>query len=211
MNAKWNAYMSVRRLSAGAIGAAMVMATACSTLDVETLPAPGANLEGRSTFRIVERAMPNDSLPHELTNGEGYNGASAVESAVTHAMLNNSIVGRAASAQIARAFEARGYQMSETSPTFEISYFAGAMEREELAEWYGYPHSWGYNNQVDSYTEGMVLIDVRDPLSGDLLWRGSAEAMVSDEPDEYVEQLSQAIRKIVGRYPKVSPRLARAR
>ena len=53
MNAKWNAYMSVRRLSAGAIGAAMVMATACSTLDVETLPAPGANLEGRSTFRIV--------------------------------------------------------------------------------------------------------------------------------------------------------------
>ena len=85
------------------------------------------------------------------------------------------------------------------------------MEREELAEWYGYPHSWGYNNQVDSYTEGMVLIDVRDPLSGDLLWRGSAEAMVSDEPDEYVEQLSQAIRKIVGRYPKVSPRLARAR
>lgn len=211
MNAKWNTYLfGRRRLAACLIAAGVAAGAGCSTLDVETLPAPGANLEGRGTFRIVDRPMPNDTLPHDLANGEGQGSASPVESAVTEAMLNNSIVGRAARDEIVESFEARGYRMAETNPSFEISYFAGAMEREEFGDWYGYPYDWGHDAYVDSYTEGMVLIDVRDPLSGELLWRGSSEAMVSDEPDEYVKQLSRAIRKIIERYPKVSPHYAEA-
>ena len=211
MNANGTSYMlGVRRLAASVIAAGMVVVTGCSTLDVETLPAPGANLEARGTFRIVEHSTSTDSLPRQLVNGEASNAASPVETAVTDAMLNNSIVGRAAGDQVALAFESRGYRMSETNPSFLVSYFAGAMEREDFEDWYGYPYGRGYNGYSDSYTEGMVVIDVRDPLSGDLLWRGSAEALVSDEPDEYIEQVHRAIRKIVERYPKVAPQYAEA-
>jgi hypothetical protein len=201
----------IRRFAAGAIAVGLVAVTGCSTLDVDTLPAPGANLESRSTFRIVDRTPAAETRGRNLVEASD-NGGAGAEEAVTEAMLNNSIMDDAVRTQVARAFESRGYQTSETNPSFEVSFFAGAMHREEFDDWYGHGYGYGaYDSGRYEYTEGVVLIDVRDPLSGDLLWRGSAEALVSDDPEKYGLQVQRAVRKIVERYPQVAARFAEAR
>ena len=60
------------------------------------------------------------------------------------------------------------------------------------------------------YTEGTVLVDVFDPKTKDLLWRGQGVAAVSDNQAQYEQELKKTVAAIVDKFPAVAPRVALA-
>ena len=56
---------------------------------------------------------------------------------------------------------------------------------------------------VRSYDEGLLVIDVMEPESGKLLWRGQATFYVSEHsnPEESTEQINTVIQKILNQFP----------
>lgn len=183
------AIQSARRLSFGILMTALIAGTGCSTLRVDALAAPGADFGQRATFRIVERSARVDSVRPIRTS---------------NVMLNNSIIDQMLRDDIRRAFEDRGYTMTDVDPDFEVAYYARAIERIEVSNVdRGYYTYYGYRDYRDVYefTEGTVVIDVVNPETKDLLWRGSGVAAVSDNPKKYARQLSEAVGEIVQRFP----------
>lgn len=203
MNATYKCLNGVRRWSATVAVAGLVASAGCSTLDVESLPAPGVDLAGRTTFRILMGPPPIDSIRSDLLL-DGDVGAPVVDEPVVHAMINNPIVEEGVREQVRRAFEGRGYRMVGTEPAFDVRFSATAVEKVDEVTG-AYPFGWGdYCCYSDEYTEGTVIIDVLDSRTGELLWRGSGEARVSEDPDKYVRQVNHAIRKVIERYPRAS-------
>jgi hypothetical protein len=57
-----------------------------------------------------------------------------------------------------------------------------------------------------------VIVDVFDPGSRELLWRGSATARMSEDPMQDMKELQRVARAIVKRFPRsTAPRLASVR
>jgi hypothetical protein len=189
--------------------AGLAAAAGCASLEVHSLPAPGADLGGQSTFRVVDRPIPMDSLkPEAATNGNGHaNGiahGAVIEEPVQDLMLNNTIIDRIVREEINQAFASRGYLPTAADPDFEVFFSTKAQERLDLEGWYdtyGYGYGYGACCYIDDETEGMIVIDVVDAKTKQLLWRGGGEARVSDNPDKYAKKLAKAIEEIVERFP----------
>src|SRR5690606_15914200 len=99
-----------------------------------------------------------------------------------------------------------GYRMTSVDPDFEVAYYARAIDRLEVTNVNrGYYSRYYDDIRVYEYTEGTVVIDVVDPSTKELLWRGSGVATVSDNPRKYARQLNEAVSEIVGRFPPALP------
>jgi hypothetical protein len=203
-------------LAAGAAGAA-----ACGrTIDVRTSVSPDANLSGLRTFRVLRAPARRANAP-ALTASDP--------------MLDNSITNNALRQDLEQAFEGRGYAVSTDSPDFAVAYYAGTKEKFDTTYWdpgawsygpwrYSYRGSrdrwaWPYYGwsgaawagpvaQLREYTQGTVIVDVVDPRSRELLWRGQGVAQVSDDPKAYTRQLRQAVEKVVAKFPHAATRVA---
>jgi hypothetical protein len=51
------------------------------------------------------------------------------------------------------------------------------------------------------YTEGTVIVDVFDPKTKNLLWRGQGVATVSDNEAQYEQDLKRTVEAIVDKFP----------
>lgn len=186
----------IRDVSVHAVVLGVLATSACSTMRVQTLPSPTANLASRRTFRIVDMPVRRDAA-REVIALEGILPAWSAEP-----MLNNSITNQVIGGEIRRAFEARGYVYNDKNADFNVVYYANARERIEINNtgYYGY---YGSCCNVYEYTEGTVVIDVVDPSNKQLMWRGNAVAEVSDNPGKYLKEQRKAVRAIVSRFPTV--------
>ena len=56
---------------------------------------------------------------------------------------------------------------------------------------------------VYQYEEGNLILDFIDPKSKELIWRGSAKAVVGNEktPEERQKKIEETIQKILEKYP----------
>jgi hypothetical protein len=54
---------------------------------------------------------------------------------------------------------------------------------------------------IAQYKEGTVIVDVIDPETLDLLWRGSATATLGDDPEQNTKALQKAAVAIVEKFP----------
>jgi Domain of unknown function (DUF4136) len=168
--------------------AAAIALTACShNIEVRTIAAPNATFAGRSTFRI---------LPTPIHRGAAL--------AANDPMLVNSITYHAIRDEIQRAFAARGYVYSPGSADLDIAYYATAEPVLDLRT-FDYGYNWrGFPRQyvdVVQYTQGTVIIDVIDPVTHGLLWRGQAQAAVDTDPDKFASELRKAVDAIVAKFP----------
>ena len=140
--------------------AAMLSTLACApAVQVRTSAAPDANLAGRHTFQI---------LPTPAASA----GIGALDP--SDPMLDNSITNRGVRQDIRAAFEAHGY-VPGPNPDFTIAFYATARPRFYVTDWnYGYSWSgWPRDyTEVSEYEQGTVILDVVDPVSKELLWRG---------------------------------------
>jgi uncharacterized protein DUF4136 len=181
--------------------AALVLAlTACASVDVHTVTSPDANLKALHTFAVMPQ--PDRRSPAAQSTNDP--------------MLVNSISNRALRADLVKAFENRGYVLSDT-PDFTVAYYASAKEKLDVTYWdygYGYyPHWWGrgfynpgYAPSVTEYTQGTVIVDVVDPKTRELLWRGQGVAAVSDDEAQYEQDLWKTVTAILEKFPRAAAR-----
>jgi len=189
---------------------------ACApAISVRTALSPDASLTGLHTFRVLPTPQPKIAGAVSSTNDP---------------MLVNSISNRALRADLAQEFAGLGYVASDSNPDFCVAYYASTNQKLDVTYWdYGYawrPHWWsGWGRRwgrgwggdwgiqsptVTQYTEGTVIVDVIDPKTKDLLWRGQGVAAVSDDEAQYEQVLKKTVAAIVDKFPGASSKVALA-
>jgi hypothetical protein len=89
----------------------------------------------------------------------------------------NSISNRALRTDLVKGFENRGYILSD-NPDFKVAYYASTKEKL-----------------------GTVIVDVIDPKSKELLWRGQGVASVPDDEAQYEQELLKTVTAILAKFP----------
>jgi hypothetical protein len=190
------------------------MSCASGGVLVRTTAAPDADLAALHTFRVLDAPQRRADAP-------------ALPS--SDPMLNNSITNRQLRADLVRELTQKGYMPDATAPDFLVAYYAGTMAKMDTTYWlpdagwrYGYHRfglygsrfrsAWpwyGYASpyptmDVRSYTSGAVIIDVIDPRTMELLWRGQGDATVSDDPTKYAADLNESVVAILKQFPQAN-------
>ena len=195
--------------------ATLVAVGACAPgISVRTALSPDATVHGLRTFRVQPTPQPKIAGAISSNNDP---------------MLVNSISNRALRTDLAREFAGLGYVASDSNPDFCVAYYASTNQKLDVSYWdYGYawrPHwwggwghrwgrgwggDWGIQNApvVTQYTEGTVIVDVFDPKTKDLLWRGQGVASVSDNEQQYEQELKKTVEAIVDKFPAAATKLA---
>jgi len=188
------------RYSLAAPAAILLGLTACASVDVRTVTSPDANLGALHTFNVLPNPKPKSQASQSANDP----------------MLVNSISNRALRADLVKGFEDRGY-VAAAQPDFLVAYYACTNQKLDVTYWdYGYPFypgwwggwgpGWGpYETTVTPYTQGTVIIDVLDPKSKELLWRGQGVARVSNDEPEYEQELWKTVTAILDKFPQVRP------
>jgi hypothetical protein len=186
--------------------AVVALAGCASAVQVRTALSPDASMSGLHTFRVEPTPKPSIAST-QSTNDP---------------MLVNSISNRALRADLRQGFEKLGYAASDSSPDFCVAYYASTTQQLDITAWnYGYSFrprwwraGWGprygaaYDPMVTQYTQGTVIVDVFDPKTKDLLWRGQGVAPVSDNQEQYVQDLQTTVGSILAKFPAAAPRVA---
>ena len=189
--------------------AAVVALAACaSAVQVRTALSPDASLTGLRTFRVEQ--TPKPKIANAQSNSDP--------------MLVNSISNRALRSDLQHGFEKLGYAVNDSTPDFCVAYYASTNQQLDITGWdYGYPFrprrwaGWGFyqprfgaafDPMVTQYTQGTVIVDVFDPKTKDLLWRGQGVAAVSDNQEQYVQELQTTVGAILAKFPAAAPKVA---
>jgi hypothetical protein len=206
-------------------GAALTAVAGCSRSGptIRTTAEPGANLSALHTFYVL--TPPARS-------------ANAAPLSANDPMLDNSITNRQLRSALAQAFQSRGYSaVARQAADFEVAYYAGSKEKFDTTYWgptfdpgwrysyrgrrgwawpyygagyYGGPY-YGGGATVSAYTQGQVIVDVTDPHTSELLWRGQGVEPVSSDPNKYADEMQKVVNAIVARFPTASATATSAR
>lgn len=114
--------------------------------------------------------------------------------------LNSELVKKQIENDIVRDLSARGLEVTTGRADLNVRYRFGSARKSELES---YPAGWrGLGTRVVRvpYTEGTLVIDLRDPSTRSLVWRGIA----SEEKSEGAKiegKLNDMVRKAIEKYP----------
>ena len=114
--------------------------------------------------------------------------------------LNSDLVKKQLDSDIEHALEAKGMEMTTVRPDLNIRYHLGSARRSELES---YPAGWyGLGTRVVRvpYSEGTLVIDLRDPNTRSLVWRGIATDQ-QNEPSKLQGKLDDMVKKSFEKYP----------
>ncbi|MBZ5671800.1 MAG: DUF4136 domain-containing protein [Acidobacteriia bacterium] len=114
--------------------------------------------------------------------------------------LNSPLVKKQIEADIERDLTARGLVVASGRPDLNVRYHFGSARRTEVAT---YPAGWrGLGTRVVRvpYAEGTLVIDLRDPSTRSLVWRGIAIENESDA-SKIEGKLDDMVRKCLEKYP----------
>jgi hypothetical protein len=194
--------------------------SACSSgggVQVRTSVDPDANIAGLRTFYVL-------TAPPRSTNAEPLS--------ANDPMLDNSITNRALRGDLTQALQSRGYTpTSRQNADFLVAYYAGTKQKLDTTYWgpsfdpgwrysyrgrrgwawpyyganyYGPMNPWNSQASVTSTTEGQVIVDLTDPRTNELLWRGQGVEPVSNDPVKYANALQGVVNAIVAKFPTAS-------
>jgi hypothetical protein len=114
--------------------------------------------------------------------------------------LNSDLVKKQIEADIQKDLTARGLVLVTGRSDLNVRYTFGAaprMEREAFpAGWRG----WGAQIVPVPFTEGTLVIDLRDPTTRSLVWRGVATEE-KDDPAKIQKKLDDMVRKAIEKFP----------
>ncbi len=114
--------------------------------------------------------------------------------------LNSELVKKRIEADITRDLTARGLEMTTGRSDLNVRYRFGSARKAEIER---YPAGWrGFGTRVMRvpYTEGTLVIDLRDPSTRSLVWRGIASEEKS-EGTKIEGKLDDMVRKAIEKYP----------
>ncbi|HEX4468678.1 MAG TPA: DUF4136 domain-containing protein [Gemmatimonadaceae bacterium] len=179
-----------RRYVVAALAFAAAACSSGSNVQVRTQSAPAFATTGRSTFRILPVPARTDggTLPSN------------------DPMLANSITNRQLRQDVRQALEARGYRPADGERAdFDVAVYAAANQALDIRS-YDYGYTWrGWPREyttVTPYEKGTVILDLVDPGTRQLLWRGQGVAQVSDNPNKYANEMGKVVDKIAKKLPE---------
>jgi len=189
------------------IAAVVGLAACASAVQVRTALSPDASLSGLRTFRVQPTPKPSIASAQSTSDP----------------MLVNSISNRALRSDLQQGFEKLGYAINNSTPDFCVAYYASTNQQLDITTYdYGYSfrprwwRGWGprygtmYEPMVTQYTQGTVIVDVFDPKNKELLWRGQGVAAVSDNQDQYLQDLQATVAAILAKFPATAAKVAQA-
>ncbi len=115
--------------------------------------------------------------------------------------LNSELVKKQIDADIVRDLTERGLTMVAEGPSdLNIRYHFGSARKTEVET---YPAGWrGWGTRVVKvpYAEGTLVIDLRDPTTHSLVWRGIASEE-KDDATKIAGKLDDMVKKALAKYP----------
>jgi hypothetical protein len=119
----------------------------------------------------------------------------------TNPALNNELTKKHINADIQKALEAKGLVFVPSGKSdLNVRYTLGAVRKTEVDT---YPAGWrGWGTRVVRvpYTEGTLVIDLRDPSTRSLIWRAIAREDKGDA-DKIEGKLDAMVKKSFDKYP----------
>src|SRR5580700_3204064 len=88
--------------------------------------------------------------------------------------LNSELVKKRIEADIERSLSARGLEWTSGPSDLNVRYHFGSVRKAELESYPAGWRGWGTRAVRVPYTEGTLVIDLRDPKTRSLVWRGIA-------------------------------------
>src|ERR1700691_1522787 len=114
--------------------------------------------------------------------------------------LNSELIKKQIDADIDRDLTARGLTRVAGPADLNVRYRFGSARKTEIET---YPAGWrGFGTRVVRvpYTEGTLVLDLRDPTTRSLVWRAIASEEKSD-PVKIEGKLDDMVRKSIEKYP----------
>ena len=183
--------------------AALSLAACASLPEVRTVVSPDGGIGSLHTFSVLP-------VPRHVGRGKWSNAP----------MLENSGSNRALRNALVQGFASRGYAVVDSNPDFAVAYYAATSDKLDIMRWdYGYAwwprwwRGWGQMGPVGpmeatEYAKGTVVVDVIDPRTRDLLWRGKGLAPVSGDERAYERDLQKTVTAILAGFPRAQRSIA---
>jgi hypothetical protein len=115
--------------------------------------------------------------------------------------LNSELIRKRIDLDIGKYLSAKGLEVVPSGPSdLNIRYTLGAVRKSELET---YPAGWrGWGTRVVRvpYTEGTLVIDLRDPTTKSLVWRAIAREEKSDA-SKVEAKLDEMVKRSFDKYP----------
>ena len=169
------------------ISSLMVVAFGCSTFSYQYDYDPEVNYTGLKTFNWITLSVQKDIYT-----------------------LNDTRIQEAVNAQL----EVKGCKMTTDNPDFLISIHVTKEEKEDVMTlnssyreramyMHGGPYSVGPQVGVYQYEEGTLILDLVDPKSMEMIWRGIAQGEVRNysSPVKRYERIDEVVQKVLSNFP----------
>jgi hypothetical protein len=173
------------------IACATLALAACAAIEVSSDWNPAADFSRLHSWAWLPQARPVSGDPR-------------LDSALLDQRIRSAVEGE---------LGARGFAKAEaTAADFLVAYHV-ALERKLVAttidDYYGGVgyHHWprpGYSQTyVHEFEVGTLMLDVLDPRSRELIWRGTAQAEIIPDatPEEREARVREGVRRILERFP----------
>jgi hypothetical protein len=172
----------------------------CSTMEVSYDYDPKAKFSGLNTYDWLDEPQKSTGDPR---------------------IDDNTILKSRVQTAVDTALAARGFRKVSSDPDFLVAYHV-SLDRQQsvqtLNSYYGYSPGWGYGygasyrpgywagapeTYVYEYEEGTLILDVVDPKSKELMWRGSAQDEVNfkSTPEKAQAQINEAVNGMLEHFP----------
>jgi hypothetical protein len=158
---------------------ALVAFAGCSSISVSTNFDSGADFASYKTFGWMK----------ESDSEKGYDFSGELDERIKNA--------------VDQQLAAKGLMKATVNTDLLVVYHAGKEQQLEEEDW-GYGGWWGVGGgDVNSYEKGTLVVDLIDAKTEKLVWRGSANKALSENPSagEREEAIDDAVQKMFKKYP----------
>jgi hypothetical protein len=118
---------------------------------------------------------------------------------------NNRFFDERVRAQVDKQLESRGFEKTEASPDLLVHYHASMIQEIDVRELDGpYEYSGVTTGRSYVYDKGTLFVDLVDPGTGRLVWRGWAEGSIDGVVDNQAwmeSRIDEAVQKILKQLP----------
>ena len=172
--------------------------SACTTIEVGSDFDPSVDFSGFRTYAWIPGPQKRTGDPR----------------------IDNPLLDKRIRRAVVAQLTAKGYtQKTSGTPDLWVAYHAAVerkMDVRTMNTYYGYGRGWGWDygyrqgpayswpeTHVYHYDEGSLILDIVDPATRQLIWRGSAQAEVnrSTTAEKRDQRLNEAVRRILEQFP----------
>lgn len=167
----------------------ITLLASCSSISVNTDFDPSADFSKFKTYTWIEKPV---------------NVSGNAQQAQVHSGLLGKRIMNAVDGQMVQ----KGFTKVEDNPDIFVVYHTGVQDKVQVTDWgYGYgPYGGWYGGggvDVYQYQEGTLIVDLVDAATKQLVWRGTAQAVLggNKSPEQQQQILDNVAGRMFQKYP----------